>query len=208
MLGSGGVERLGDTEIEHLHERRPVGPRRDEEVRRLQVAVHDPRGVRVGDRLHGLEQVLDRLFEREPSALLEHLVEIQPAQILHDEVGQPVVEPARVHDAHDMLALQVRHRARLSQETADRQPVLRGVAPEKLDGDRLFEVRVVRGDDHAHPADADDALDDELAAHDLTGLGDPRGRSGRVTPSGRVLPHEAHHIESAVDPQPPLVSTL
>ena len=61
----------------------------EEEVGRLKIAVHNPRSVRVGDRLHGLEQVLDGLFEGELPSLGEHLVQIEPVQVLHHEVGRP-----------------------------------------------------------------------------------------------------------------------
>ena len=63
------VERLRDPEVEHLHAGRAVGAAGEEQVRRLEVAVHDAGRVRLGDGLARLEHVVDRLLERQRPAL-------------------------------------------------------------------------------------------------------------------------------------------
>ena len=62
---------LRDAEVEHLHERPPSRSLREEEVRGLEVAMDDPERVRLGDRLAGLEDVVDGVADREVAALLE-----------------------------------------------------------------------------------------------------------------------------------------
>ena len=51
----------------------PSGRRREEEVRRLEVAVDDPGGVRLGDGLAGLQDVRHRLLGGQRAALGERL---------------------------------------------------------------------------------------------------------------------------------------
>ena len=45
---------------------------REEEVRRLEIAVDDAERVRLGDGLAGLEDVVDGVVDGERAALLEH----------------------------------------------------------------------------------------------------------------------------------------
>ena len=54
---------LRDAEVEDLDARLPVGALGAEEVRGLEVAVDDAERVRLGDRLAGLEDEVDRLLD-------------------------------------------------------------------------------------------------------------------------------------------------
>jgi hypothetical protein len=63
--------RLGDPEIEHLHQRRSVGTPGQEQVARLDVAVHDAERMRLGERLASLEHVVDDLPWRQRAATSE-----------------------------------------------------------------------------------------------------------------------------------------
>ena len=56
---------LGDAEVEHLDDERPVQAVRAEEVRGLEIAVDDPEDVGVGDGLAGLQDEVDLLGDRE-----------------------------------------------------------------------------------------------------------------------------------------------
>ena len=69
-----------------------------------------------------------------------------------------------------MLALDLHRRARLPLEARDGLPARQGLGEEELQRHLLVELEVVRGDDHAHAPDAEDALDAILAGEDGAGL--------------------------------------
>ena len=70
-LGRRNRRALRDPEVEHLHGDRAIGAPREEEVRRLEIAVHDPGSVRLGDRLARFEHVAHGLVERQRGELFE-----------------------------------------------------------------------------------------------------------------------------------------
>ena len=98
----------------------------------------------------------------QPLQLVEHLVQAQPLDELHDVVGRPVVL-AHAEDRHDVGVVQLRRRPRLALESV---PLL-GVA-EDLRRQELQRHVAAEGDllglvDDAHPAAADLAEDPVVA---------------------------------------------
>jgi hypothetical protein len=135
---------LGDAEVEQLDRGRPVGTTRDEEVGRLEVSVDDPGRVHFGERLTGLKRDLARLRDRQRSGTGDELSEVAPLEVLHDDVGHPVVERAHVVDAGDVVAPDHGGDAGFAEESARRRSCLRRLGQEKLDGDVLLEPEVRR----------------------------------------------------------------
>ena len=80
------AEHLGDAEVEHLDAGRAVGARGEEEVGGLEVAVDDAERVRLGERLAGLQHVVDGLGRGEVAALLERPREVAALEVLHHDV--------------------------------------------------------------------------------------------------------------------------
>jgi hypothetical protein len=104
--------------VEHLDRLAAVGRRVDEEVRRLEVAVHDPDDVRVRHGLERLQHEVGRVGDGEGTPR-DALLEVFSLEQLHHDVGLPFGEGPDVHDAGHMLALQPGDRARLAQEAGD-----------------------------------------------------------------------------------------
>jgi hypothetical protein len=188
---SAGLGRLGDAEVEHLHETRPVGLRREKEVRRLQVAMDEAEPVRLGDGFHPLEHVVDRLCDRQRLALLEEIAEVRPRQVLHHHVRETVFQRADVHHADHVGALEVDRRTGLAEKPAHRLRPDGEVAAQHLDGDLLTELDVAGGEDDPHSAGAEHALDLELAADDVPQLRETLELRRRVT--GRFDGHVSRY---------------
>ena len=77
-----------------------------------------------------------------------------------------------------MLALELHGGARLAQEARDRVLVAERLVAQELDRDELVELDVPRGDDDAHPARAEHALDPVLAGEHVP-RANGRGDEGR-----------------------------
>jgi hypothetical protein len=176
----GVAEQFGDAEVEEA--RGAVAGHED--VRGLQVPVDDHVGVRVA---HG---VGDRLEEGEPGVEAEPLegaVETFALDMLHGEVGAPVVGEAPVEEARDRGVLELREQAAL-----DAEPLAglggREVPREDLDRDGLVvqAVGAAGAVDDAHPPRGDgldDLVDAEAGAEErigLVGVGRRREGFGRV----------------------------
>ena len=76
---------LGDAEIEHLDERRPVGPAGEEQVPGLDVAMDHPPGVRLGQGLDRLQEVLRRERDEGGPSLPEDAGQVAAREVLHDQ---------------------------------------------------------------------------------------------------------------------------
>ena len=114
----------GDAEIGDAD--RLVG--REEEIRRLDVAVDDPAGVCDVERSARLVEPAERLLlpgRAGPEALGERA----PGRVLHDDEGEPVLVLADVVDRDDeRLAGQARRHLSLAHEAGLELLVLRGSA--------------------------------------------------------------------------------
>jgi hypothetical protein len=146
------IERLRDAEVEHFDERAAVGTPRDEQVRRLDVAMDERLAVCLGHRFARLQDVVDDLADRQRPALAKHREQIATFEILHHDVRQPVGRAIGVEDANDVLGLEPHRRARLAQEAIDEIAARGHLAMQHLDRDALGEVNVRRKKHLAHSA--------------------------------------------------------
>ena len=137
----------------------------------LDVAVDDEVAVRVVDGVADLPEEAQAFVDgRVP--LVAEAVDGQPLDVLHDEVGEPVLGRPAVEQARDVWVVQGGENLALVAEAAEDE-VRVHPALDELDGDAAAELAVVALGhvDGAHPAAAD-------LAHDLVGA-DPAA-DGRV----------------------------
>ena len=144
-----------------------MAARRDHDVGRLEIAMHDADPVSLHHRVAYLEQVIDGFGDRERATRLELVGEIATFQEFHHEVGRPVRQGIHVEHAHHVRASQMRCRARLALETRDGVLAGHQIGQQHLDGDALAEPHVPRFVDDAHPARADGLDDRVLIADDV-----------------------------------------
>ncbi|MCU0654440.1 MAG: hypothetical protein MUF64_03860, partial [Polyangiaceae bacterium] len=145
-------QELRDPEVEDLQRRRRPGLLDQEQVGGLEVAVHDPPAVGLGQRIAGLEQQPRHLAQRHGAALLQVRVEVPTLEQLHGEVrGAPrgVIE---IKEAHRVGAAQHRRRPALPEKSTHRLGVLRGIAVQHLQRHLVPLRQVPRRDHHPHPA--------------------------------------------------------
>ena len=94
---------------------------RQKEVRRFEIAVHDPERVRVRDRFDRLEDAIGRALHREWPGDLEVLGQVHPVEVLEDHVRRAVLEGAHVHYARDVIARDSRRLLGIAIPGGDRQ---------------------------------------------------------------------------------------
>ena len=119
------VGHLRDAEVEHLDAGAPVGAVCEKEVRGLEIAMDHPERVRLGERLGGLEQVVDRQLGREAALLLEELLEVLSLEVLHDQVRRAAGQRRHVAHAHHVLAANLDCGAAFAEESRDERRVVR-----------------------------------------------------------------------------------
>jgi len=149
------IERLGDAEVDDLRDR-PAIDLDDEDVRRLQVAMHDALLMRVlnavADAEEELEALLDRI--RAAVAVLDHLFAVEQ---LHHEVRIAFRRRPGLEDLRDVGMLQARHRLLLCLKASAILGPREGSAND-FDRDAAPHRRILLGEEHrAHAAFADDA---------------------------------------------------
>lgn len=144
------VDRLRQPEVGYAN----LVPGVDQDVRRLQITVHDllfPRRIQSFRRLmNDLQRFLDRqaLFARDP------LCECLPGDKLHDDVGSRVNLTERI-DVHDVRMLDGRHHAGLSKEARTGVMTLRKLLADVLHGDATTELIIDGQEDCSHPPHAE-----------------------------------------------------
>jgi hypothetical protein len=162
----GSRRRLRDPEVEDLEQHAAVGARRQEQVGRLDVAVHDAERVRLGERLAGLDHQVDREARLQPALLGDQLADVLALEELHHEVRLAVAEPPDVDDPGDVLALELGGGLSLPDEPGDGLIGDRDVVAQHLDRDLLVEPEVPGLDDQAHPAAPDHGVHAVLPEQD------------------------------------------
>ena len=166
-LSAGGVaHRLGDAEIHH--QRVAVG---EEDVLRLDVSVHHPGLVSLGQRVGDLPGQPDDLGHRQRSGPGEPLAERLALHERHHVVVEhlragPVGDDARVQQADDVRMLQLRGDPDLLEEAlgTEGSPQLR---PQHLDRDFAIVLKVLRQIHRGHAALAQLALDQVAVAQSV-----------------------------------------
>ncbi len=147
-------ERPRDAEVRHLRRALLV----DEDVLRLDVAVHDPVVVRAAERAGDLDRVRHRLGHRQAPVAADAVLQRLALDVLEDDVRrrEAVVSLAlllaRVDDADDVLVVELGDRARLAAEALELIGVAGDLAVHELDRDLALEHRVERPVDRRHAA--------------------------------------------------------
>ncbi len=179
----GRVQDLGQSEVDQLR----LGVGRHQDVRRLQVAVHDQLGVGVRRRRRRpCRKISRRAPDVEPFAGGE-VEERFARHVLHDEVRLARLVDTAVEEARDVRVLERRQHLPLDAEA----PLQIGVgdgAPDDLDRDLLLELAVdALGEvDRAHPAPPELAQDPVGAeARAEVGIDDDLEGGGRLLGGGR-----------------------
>ena len=140
---------LGEAEVEHLR----LAPPRDENIRRLDVAMHDAAGVRSLERVGDFQAEIEHALERQRARRDLVLQRLAVEQLHHDEVLAVVL--ADVVDRADVRMVQRRGDARLAPEAFERLGVRGQIARQELQRDLTAEPDVFRAVDDAHAAAAD-----------------------------------------------------
>jgi tRNA A-37 threonylcarbamoyl transferase component Bud32 len=141
---------LGDAEVEHLHEVAAVGPAEDEDVLRLQVAVHDAALVRRPEGPADLQEDGDRPGQRHRPVPVEDARQALPVERLHDEVGLPLRGVPEVEDLDDVLLPDLAGGPRLVLEAVHQLGVVGVLGPEHLHGHPLAQRDVLGEVDAPH----------------------------------------------------------
>ncbi len=170
-----------------------------EQVRRLEIAVHDARAMGVAERGRDAARELDAVRDTEAVAL-EPSREVLALEPLHREPGSAVRRDPVGDVSHDRRMRETRERLRFAGEAVDRPSHAR----DGLESDGLAGVVVLRAVDLRHPAgprelDELETVCDAIAgsghaaivsrassrgAPSSCGRGPPRSRPGRRCPRG------------------------
>ncbi len=153
--------RLADAEVHDL--RAAVLGQHD--VARLQIAVHDPGGVRDCQAIGDLAGDLDRSRGFEPFRLERGVERLTHDQLHHDE--WPAVHVADVVDGDDVGVVQEGRQLRFAHQAFRRGAIGRELVRDELDRDQPAQTRVPRLIDLAHAARSKGA-DDFVGADALT----------------------------------------
>jgi hypothetical protein len=116
--------------------------------------MHDAHAMRLADSLAGLDDPARSVPQRNPAGLSQLGTEIDPLQVLHDDVWHAVVPHGDVDQPDDVLALDLPDRTGLLQEALNGVLVLAALRRHELDGDPLFQVDLLRRDHLAHVSPA------------------------------------------------------
>ena len=119
VAGQRLIQRLGQTEVDHLDDRLVLLPPH-QEVRRLQIPMNDAALVRVLHPSANLQEEFEPLFDRQAARVAE-LVDREAAfDVFHREVGKPLLRGARLEDLRDVGMREPRHRLAFGLEAGRR----------------------------------------------------------------------------------------
>ena len=158
---------LGQAEVQHLHDVLAAAHLCQEQVRRLDVAMDDACLVRLGERIASLEDVAERLLDGERALAGDLRPEVHSREPLHHDERLAGLRHVDVEDLNGVAALQRSGCARLAGEAVDDLRLADVLGVDHLDRDVLAEIHVPRGEDAAHAARAELALDRVLAGQEL-----------------------------------------
>ena len=154
---------LRQPEVEYFH----LAVIGDEDVRRLDVAVHDAGMMGSLEGVGDLTAEVEHHIDRQRSAV-DPAAERAALEQLHHEKRQAVVLADVVHRA-DVRVIQRGRRARLALKSLGGDRILQQLRGEELDGDLASEAGVFGAIDHTHTALAnlvdDSVMGDSLADH-------------------------------------------
>ena len=157
-IGAAGAAQLREAEVEQLG-----AALRQHDVRGLQIAMRDPRAVRLVERVGDLDRDLQRLVERQRTVRsCEARRERLALEILHHEIARALVF-ADVMDRADVRMIQRRNRACFAFEPRAQVGIGRQFRRQDLDRDGAIEARIAGLVDLAHAARAERRDDLEVA---------------------------------------------
>jgi hypothetical protein len=162
------VHALADTEVHQADAQEAFVARLQDDVRRLDVAVHD---TSLFDRLDGEQKVVGDLhghIERQ-RALREHVLERASGHPLHHHVGRAVRQLTDVVDAWDMRIFEAGADVRFAPQPGVRALHILLGDVDHLERDRRAEARVQRLIDDGRATLAKDAPNDQVVADTCPG---------------------------------------
>ena len=139
----------------------------DEQVRRLEISMHDAHAVGFDHARACLEDVVHGFAQGEALTGLELRVEVATFEELHHDVRDTLRGRVDVRHPRDVARTQARHRSRLALEPCDELGVARELWREHLDRNALLETLVSRLVDERHAPFAEEPDDLVLAVEDL-----------------------------------------
>ena len=162
---------LDQAEVEHLDEVVVEPHAADVDVGRLDVPVHEPARMRVGERVAHLPEQEDGPVRRHGSELAHERLQVAPGQQLHHVVERPIVGQPEVEDLDGVRRAERGRGPGLALEAAHDQRGFRLADPEhfalhQLDRGVAREQLVLGAPDLAHAALAEE-LDELVAAQPL-----------------------------------------
>ncbi len=150
---------LRDAEVQNLHQRQAICALCEKEVRRLQVAMHNPAGVSLGDSLAGLQHVGHGSVNRLRPISADEVRQIATLKELHHHVGFAGVQTTNIEHSRNVFAVQAGCGPPLSHEPGDGLSArISSSFEHELESHAFLEIQVRRFNDNAHPADAQHAL--------------------------------------------------
>ena len=202
------LERLRKAEVRDPHLVAAI----DEDVVRLEIAVHHALTVRGLERLGDLAADADRAVDREASFPAEGRVEVLAVHERHGDELQPA-DVSEIVDAQDVAVRHLRAEQQLLLEALQDAGLVEEHGTNDLDGDGAIELAVARAEHRPHAALAEDGLDAVARPEVGPGMEDGRrdggragvpawtrrrrrrGRDGRIGcgPGGAVPAREATH---------------
>ena len=186
----------GDAEVAHLHEldclALVVVALHEHDVRRLDVAVDDAACVRVPEPRRHLHRDVDDARQRERARAEQLLLELDALEEVHREVEQAVRLLPVVDDAHHVGMIELAHHEGLGVEARAELQVAAELLVQHLHCDGRAELLVTRAIHGAHPADADEALDQQLPGELATD--EVLGRAAALDLDARVVAGEITRV--------------
>ncbi len=150
---------LGDPEVAEVRVL-VLLPGSDEDVRGLDIAMHETVGVDGVERLRDLREDVESTPDREPTRPPEQRPEVGAVDVAHRDV-EAVLGLSRLVDGHDARMLDPRRRTPLLLEPLAELPVMAELRSKHLQRDLAAVAQLLGAVDDSHAAPADDALDAE-----------------------------------------------
>jgi hypothetical protein len=166
LLGHLARARAGDAEVGDLDDALGV----DDDVVRLDVAVHDAVAVRVAERGEDLPRVRDRHRDGTEPPGPDELLQRPAFDVLHDDEVR-AVRRAAVEDGDDVRMRETGGMRRLAPEALDELLVVRVAVVQDLDGDPAPQLLVLREVDVGHAAAPELARDAVAGGEEGAGEG-------------------------------------
>jgi len=199
------IGRRRDPEVEESHAlAAPVGL--DHDVRRLEIAVHDPERVRRGEAVADLAQQRDGAAGLDSPARHDRLQRLAARELAHHEEAT-VVELARVEHGDEVRMRELPGEARLAQEAFATRGIRDVPRTQDLHRDRVTEPHVVRPVHHAHRALAQPFVEQEARighhpSHQIAEVVPPRDPCDDLRMSEQGLQvHREHEFDDAANMQ-------